>query len=85
MAFPFVLSRMKEPNNCTCLGIYSGNVWPFVVVACKTSQRQVIDFISPVMFASNNVIDLKSQQVILLRHPAVLTYRTRPLPNLIDE
>jgi hypothetical protein len=38
-----------------------------------------------VMFASNDVITLKSQQIILLRHPTVFAERTRPLPNLIAE
>lgn len=41
MVFPFVLSWMKQPHDLTYLGIYSRNVWPLVVVAGKTCQREV--------------------------------------------
>jgi hypothetical protein len=72
MVFPLVLSRMKQPNNFLCLRIYSSNVRPFVVITGKTRQREVTKFVCSVMFAGNDVINLKSEEVILLRHPTVL-------------
>src|SRR5262249_28991715 len=85
MVFPVVLPRMKQSNNFICLGIHSSNVRPFMVIARKTREREVPEFISPVMFASNNVIDLTSEEIVLLWHPAVFTDRVRPLPHLVDE
>jgi len=71
MVLPFVLSRMKQSYNYICLGVYSRNVRPFVVIASKTRQRKIPGFVSPMMFAGNYVINLKGEEIILLRHSTV--------------
>ena len=85
MVFPIVLAGMKQPDNLTRLGIHPSNIRSFVVVTCETREREIPQFVTAVMFAGNDVIDLKGQHVMLLRHPAVLAERTCPLPHLIDE
>lgn len=85
MVFPDILSWVEQTNNFPCLGIHTSNVWSFVVVAGKTGERQVDEFVSPMMFTRNNVIDLKSQQIILLRHLTILAGETRSLPHLLNE
>jgi hypothetical protein len=56
----------------TCLGIDPGYVWPFVIVAGETGKREVREFVSAMMLTSNDVINLKDQDVVLLRQSAVL-------------
>src|SRR5882672_6720713 len=68
MVFPVVPARMKQPYDLSDLGIDSGDVWSLVVVAGKTSKREVCNLIRATVFASNNVVDLKRQKIVLLRH-----------------
>jgi hypothetical protein len=63
---------MKQPNDFRCLGVYTRDVRPFVIVACKTRECEILQFMSPMMFASNNVINLEGQEIILLREPTIL-------------
>ena len=72
VVFPLVLPRMKQADNFFRVRIYSGNVRSFVVVARKTREREVSEIVRPVMFTSNNVVNLEGQEVATLRHPAVL-------------
>jgi len=72
VVFPLALPRMKQADNFFRVRIYPSNVRPFMVVARKTCEREVTEIVRPVMFASNNVINLEGKEVTMLWHPTVL-------------
>jgi hypothetical protein len=85
MIRPPIPAWMKQPNDFLGFGIEPSDIRPFVVVTAKTRKRQILQFIPAMMFPGNDVVDLESQRIVLLWHPAVLAYRARPLPHPRDE
>jgi len=73
MLTPFVAAWMEEPEDSPRAGITPRDVPPFVVVAEETSQRQIPGGRLAVVFARNDVVNLKGEVVVFLRHLAVFT------------
>jgi hypothetical protein len=83
MLCPGISARVKQPDDSPGFGIAPGNVWSFVAVAGKTSQRQIPRHRLPAMFASQNMINLKWKFVVFGRHPAVFTSSLSAPPDQI--
>jgi hypothetical protein len=81
MLLPLMSARMEKPDNSSGTRIASRNVRSLVIVAEKTSQRQVASGGLAVVFARNDMVDLKREVVVFLRHLAVLTNAPGATPN----
>ena len=85
MLFPPVSPRVKQLNDVSAIAVYSSNVRTLMIVAGETGKREVIWLVRSVMLSSNDVIDLKREQIEQLRHTAVFAGPIRALPNPIYE
>src|SRR5260221_13950170 len=85
MFFPVIPTRMEQLNHFSRILVYTSNVRSFVVVACKTCKRKIAELVSSVMFTGDNMVDLKSKDVVLLRYPAVFAPGTCSLPHLVEK
>jgi hypothetical protein len=69
---PLVLARMEQSLNFVRLGINTGQIWPFMVVAGKAAPREILCSRLAVVDQSPDVIDLETRHVKILRHLAIL-------------
>ncbi len=77
---PIVDSWIEQKGFVTGLGINSGDIWPFVIVALKTRKAQILLDGVPVHLLGNDMVDLKRCRVEVLRHLAVFASVPRSLP-----
>ena len=73
MVGPLLTTRMEQWNYLPSLRIDSGQVWPFVAIALRTTERQVIRLGRAVVLFGNDVINLKTPTVLVLPELAILT------------
>jgi hypothetical protein len=69
---PGIIPGIKQPDDFSTLTINAADVGPFVIVACKAGESQVVVSLRAMMLLSDDVIDLKSQLIKLLPHSAIL-------------
>lgn len=63
---------MEQWNDVSAIGVDSRDVWTLVVVAGEAGKRQVLEVVRAVVLARDDVVDLKLEQVVLLRDETVL-------------
>ncbi len=56
-----------------------------MVVTGETGKRKVVEIVGAVVFACDDVVDLKSEQIELLRDATILADVIGALPNAIYE
>lgn len=82
---PLVTARIEEPRAPARFGIDAGKVRTFVMVVGEASERKVAgDRLAPMLFG-DDVIDLKGNFIVDLRHPAILTTVVSALPNQLGK
>src|SRR5438067_13776612 len=76
--FPWVKERGYAPG----LWVDAREVGTLVAVVKKTSQRQVFGTGGAFMTCRDNMVDLKSDCIVFLRHQTILAARLGPYPDL---
>lgn len=82
---PFVAARVEERSQLTGARVQSGEVRTLVGIAPKSAQREIASDGGPTVFPRDDVVDLKWDPVVILRHLAVFAATVCPLPNLPDK
>lgn len=59
MFVPLMATRMKQTDNSPGARITPRNVWAFMIVAEESGEREIARNGQPVMFARNDVVNLK--------------------------
>jgi len=83
MNVPLVAPRVEKRYDFSRFRINAGDVWPFVVVAGKARQAEVVGRSAAVVLSRNDMIDLEGKSVEGLRYLATLTTVAGPLPNQV--
>ena len=76
---------MEQANDVAAVGINAGNVRTLEPIAMDASKGEVIKSGGSAVLPRNNVIDLERRWVKRRGQLAILTARSRSLPNLADE
>jgi len=84
MYVPLILARMKQPSELPSFRVNPRDIRSLVRVILIAAQRQIIFSRWPVVFLSDNMIDLKREDIELLRDAAVFAGISRPLPDKVS-
>ena len=80
---PAVFAWVKQAHYLTTMGIDTSDVRPFVAVAIVASESEIVFGVLSPMLARNDVVDLKRQEVEVLRHLTVFAGAPSALPNVL--
>ena len=78
---PIMPPRIENRCQLSRERINPGDIGPFMHVAVKAAQSQVVGSRRAVVFCGDDVIDLKGQHIEALRQTAVLAHPARSLPD----
>jgi hypothetical protein len=83
MPAPLVAARVEEPNDSSGLGINTGEIRPFLGVVEIAGEGEVPGPCLAAMALGDDVVDLKSQWIVILMHLAVFAPTAGALPNQV--
>ncbi len=72
VSFPHILSWIKQPDRPNCFWIYTGEIWPFVLVAPQTAPCQIFQHGGSTVLLGADMIELKPQLSETLGKMAVI-------------
>ena len=76
---------MKDTNDLSGRGIAAGNVRPFVPVAMKACEGEIIDIVCALVLPGDDVVHLKWKAVVGKRDTAVFASIACPLPDFLNQ
>ena len=75
------MPRMEKASDLARVGVNSGKIGALVAIAFRTGESQIFQIIGAAMLTGDDVVDVKSQGGMSLRHPAVFTAFASPLAH----
>ena len=85
MLCPLVSPRVEQSNDVSAISVYARDVRTLVVVAGEAGKCKVVGGVGAVVLTCDDVVDLKSEQIELLRYATILADIVGALPYAIDE
>src|SRR5437016_14020131 len=85
MLAPSIAPGIKQALHFTALRIDGSQVCTFVLVANRTTQRQIAGGSFSTMFYGDNVIDLVLEEPYVLQHQAILALAFGPSTNFASQ
>jgi hypothetical protein len=85
MLLPIVMTWVKQRRDTPCIWINPCDVRSFVIVARETGESQVLSPGRTTVLTRNDMVNLKGKRIEILRHTAIFTASTSPLPHLLYE
>jgi hypothetical protein len=82
---PYILPGIKQPLDFGGRLIAACDVRPFVAVAVKTTESQILEVAVAAVLPGNNVIYLKREPVVRKRNATLLATAVGPAPYLIHQ
>ena len=82
---PLLRAGMKESSQLPREGIEARNVQSLVLVAMQATPSQVVENRGTAMLLGDDMVHLKWQRIVSVRHSTVVTAITRHLPNLFQQ
>src|SRR5437764_1097673 len=78
---PSIGPRVKQSDDCPRVGIDSGDIGSFVVIASKAGKSEILLNRRTSVFNRNDMINLKRKRVESRWHTAILACIVRALPD----
>jgi hypothetical protein len=82
---PYILPGIKQSLDFGGRLIAARDVRPFVTVAVKATESQILEIAASAVLPRNNVIYLKREPVVRKRNATVLAAAVGPAPDLFHQ
>jgi hypothetical protein len=82
MFIPIVFARIEKTHDLFRYRVEARNIWPFVVVAVETGEREIQSLGLSGVFLGDDVIDLEGSDRKALREMTILAPPIGSIPNL---